>query len=378
MTEAPCLLMPISQLLQEAKNWIYPLPWPVIIPVCISIVAGTQSYIFFRKGTNPPKRTDVASQRFYNRMAILLPLGTFAMTWWLTYITYEDKQRSAGEFTNQLQNFEGELESSRATLEGVRKTMESSESMKPELRLSLIENEMNENRHAEATLSNTVTTFDAVNLKSLNELNISTSNLLAKKRDDSELAVAKEKITLKKSEQEEQTKQAQKDKELNDKCLAFFDHALIKMQSDLEAISNESGQKLSFDFSNGPTIHNTNLMNEGLIIDGTNHLWLGTNICWSFEIATDGNVKKYYKYGPPPKQLKILIRGIEGAAYLLISADTVTLYTPNGPKTEPPPGLPWMGGTRPLFAESTTTSNIDLGIIRLLAEAQRQCPLSTR
>ena len=69
--------------------------------------------------------------------------------------------------------------------------------------------------------------------------------------------------------------------------LPLFDYVVTELDKMVEEISKEAGEGGESDFAGTtPSIYASGSVKDGVIISATNHIWIGTNSAWSFEIST--------------------------------------------------------------------------------------------
>ena len=69
--------------------------------------------------------------------------------------------------------------------------------------------------------------------------------------------------------------------------LPIFDYAIEALGKMLEDISNQAGEKRYSDFPDAkPTVYTSGLVKDGIIINGSNFICIGTNSAWNFKIST--------------------------------------------------------------------------------------------
>ena len=92
-------------------------------------------------------------------------------------------------------------------------------------------------------------------------------------------------------EKEKQEKDEQaylsKQKTLAGKILPIFDYTVSELNAMLTQIAIQAQMKIYSDFpSTIPTIYSSSMVSNGIIVDGTNFISIGTNSAWHFQIST--------------------------------------------------------------------------------------------
>ena len=72
------------------------------------------------------------------------------------------------------------------------------------------------------------------------------------------------------------------------KILPIFDYVISKLNSTLVAFSRETGEKIYSNFPGiNPTIYSSEMVSNGVLVNGTNFICIGTNSAWHFQISIE-------------------------------------------------------------------------------------------
>ena len=76
-------------------------------------------------------------------------------------------------------------------------------------------------------------------------------------------------------------------KELSAAIIPVFDYTVTELSKTLGKFSFDSGETIVSDFpGNSPSVYSSDLVNDGVIANGTNFIKIGTNSAWNFSIFT--------------------------------------------------------------------------------------------
>lgn len=103
----------------------------------------------------------------------------------------------------------------------------------------------------------------------------------------------------------------------------IFDLAIWELNRYLQAVAKNAGQEPTFDFKgNTPSIYGSRMIKDGIFINGTNFISIGSNSEWKYTIST--SVVPIGGYYPQPNEsttLVIYAQNTNGGAALVIKPD---------------------------------------------------------
>lgn len=125
----------------------------------------------------------------------------------------------------------------------------------------------------------------------------------------------------------QQRDEAQRKRRMSALALPFFDYAIKRLDKVLRDISEGCGEKEFSDFAGAlPTIYESQMESNGMVLTGTNFLSVGRNSAWKFEISSQMETENYWindkAYPFYTARLKLLSHSTNGDLVLTIAPQT--------------------------------------------------------
>lgn len=254
-----------------------------------------------------------------------------------------------------------------------------SRSVQDDLRRSLLDSRgqaIAEERKALQVLRD-VPAPSVMNLDTLNRVRNANLADVALATEEAAINEAKQKIN-----KETQTKLFQQEAiaratMVTNRWLPVFDYVVRTLHSKLEVLSAETGEKITSDFpAPVPSIHGSQMLKDGLLVNGKHRIQLGSSPAWLFQISIIADHKRNC-----PGML-ITVESSENVVCILTIGHAGTVYQPvDQPAGEPKiVSLILTGRTR--FATATTLSDYsgaaDASVNALIAHQHMEFPLQTQ
>ena len=251
------------------------------------------------------------------------------------------------ELTNQLATITAEnLELREEVSQGFRDIsheFSTNEAIAPAIRLAVLNDalEKNSEQRKELQKSHELSVTEAVDMKTLRAER--ESELALQENQKRQGAIQQEIDNIQKSKDAEEaarvTEQRAKNQRWADgelvkservlagQILPAFDYTVSELGKMLAEICNETGQKINTDFSGGmPTAYASELVKNGLVVNGTNSIGVGTNKFWTFKISTSvSRLRASPNFPPsfaPPSSGGISIQYVEPYVTINVSSQT--------------------------------------------------------
>jgi len=144
----------------------------------------------------------------------------------------------------------------------------------------------------------------------------------------------------------------------------IFNYAIVSFQTNIEELTDV--KNTTNDFSGNPSLYSSNMVKDDKIVEGTNHVSLGTNGLCKFTIFTDFRPVRFLY---APKELKFLkIRDSKWGddISLLISVKKVELRTMS---IEPTNGFNMLIRNTAIFDSLNQSNNINAAIPLFLSSS---------